>query len=69
MKPRRRPRLGEPPGRAGCVLMTAQQRGYSGVAEPKLQFYSYRRAGSEWERESRAGVAAALKMGRERKGK
>lgn len=32
--------------------MTVQQRGYSGVADPKLCFYSYRRAGSEWSRES-----------------
>lgn len=36
------------PVRAGCVLMTVQHRGYSGAADPKLCFYSYRPDGSAW---------------------
>lgn len=43
-----RVRLDQRSVRAGCVLMTVQQRGYSGAADPKLWIYSYRRAGSAW---------------------
>lgn len=41
-------RLGQLSARAGCVLMTVQHRGYSGAADPKLCFYSYRPDGSAW---------------------
>lgn len=41
-------RLGPLSVRAACVLMTVQHRGYSGAADPKLCFYSYRPDGSAW---------------------